>query len=242
MNKITKAIIVAAGEGKRLRPVSYETPKPLVTVNGKRIIDSIIDCLYLNQITEIYIVVGYKKELFNTLKDKYPSIHLIENPYFDKCNNISSLYVAREFLGNCLILDGDQLINNSKVLDPIIHHSGYSALWTESETSEWLMQTRDDLVVSCSRNGGKIGWQLFSISRWNKEDGSRLGKHLELEFMENHNDQIYWDDIPMFIHADEYLLGVYEINKGDVIEIDNLDELIALDQSYAKYKGKQVHL
>ncbi len=240
MDKITKAIIVAAGEGKRLRPVSLTTPKPLVTVNGTRIIDTIIDCLYLNQITEIYIVVGYKKELFNSLKDKYPSIHLIDNPFFDKCNNISSLYVAREFLGNCIILDGDQLINNPKILDPRLQHSGYSAFWTETETSEWLMQTQGDFVVSCSRNGGKNGWQLFSISRWNEEDGGKLRKHLELEFMEKHNDQIYWDDIPMFIHADEYQLGIYEISKGDVIEIDSINELIALDHSYAKFKRKQV--
>ena len=61
MEELKRAIIVAAGEGKRLRPVSLETPKPLVRVNGTRLIDTEINALKQNGIREIIIVAGYKK-------------------------------------------------------------------------------------------------------------------------------------------------------------------------------------
>ena len=64
MNYVDKAIIMAAGIGKRMRPVTLRTPKPLVKVNGIRMIDTVIQGLHANGIFEIYIVVWYKKELF----------------------------------------------------------------------------------------------------------------------------------------------------------------------------------
>ena len=232
MYKVERAIIMAAGKGTRMRPVTLHTPKPLVKVNGKRMIDSVIEALHKNGIFEIYIVVGYLKDQFKILPEEYENVKLIENPFYDTCNNISSLYVARDYIENAIILDGDQIIYNEKILAPEFERSGYNAVWTDDETDEWLMTVENGLVTSCSRTGGKGGWQLYSVSRWNEADGKRLKQHLELEFNEKHNRQIYWDDVAMFCHADEYELGIRPMNADDVIEIDNLEELIALDGSY----------
>ena len=135
-------------------------------------------------------------------------------------------------LGWFLCLDGDQIVYNRKILSPEFERSGYNSIWTESETDEWLQQVEDGIVVSCSRNGGKGGWQLYSISRWSKEDGKRLKHHLEVEFEEKKNRQIYWDDVAMFCYPKEYRLGIRPMQPGDLIEVDNLEELIALDNSY----------
>lgn len=232
MYKVERAIIMAAGKGTRMRPVTLHTPKPLVKVNGKRMIDSVIEALHKNGISEIYIVVGYLKDQFEILPKEYENVKLIENPFYDTCNNISSLYVARDYIENAIILDGDQIIYNEKILAPEFDRSGYNAVWTDDETGEWLMTVENGIVTSCSRTGGKGGWQLYSVSRWNEADGKRLKHHLELEFNEKHNRQIYWDDVAMFCHADEYELGIRPMNADDVIEIDNLEELIALDGSY----------
>ena len=134
-----------------------------------------------------------------------------------------------------MILDGDQVIRCPKVLSPEFERSGYQAVWTDTHTDEWLLTVRGGLVASCSRTGGAGGWQLFSVSRWDKEDGRRLRKHLEAEFEERRNRQIYWDDIALFRYPQEYRLGIFPMEPGDILEVDSLEELAQLDSSYQKY-------
>ncbi len=234
MNRVKRAIIMAAGMGERMKPVTLDIPKPLVKVNGVRMIDTAIESLHINGITEIYVVVGYLKEQFECLEKEYPGLQLLENPYYATCNNISSLYVAREYLEDVMILDGDQVICNADVLRPEFERSGYNAVWTENFTEEWLMTVENGIVIQCNRNGGAHGWQLFSISRWTAEDGRKLRRHLEIEFEERKNRNLYWDDVVMFCYPQEYTLGIYQMNCGDVEEIDSIDELIELDVRYKK--------
>lgn len=233
MNTVKRAIIMAAGMGTRLKPVTLETPKPLIPVNGRRMIDTIIHGLHANNIREIYVVVGYRKEAFASLEDEFPGVTLIHNPWYDTCNNISSLYMAREHLEDAVILDGDQILSDPAILHPRFEHSGYSCIWTDEPTQEWLMTTdAKGIVASCSRTGGCDGWKLYSLSRWNAEDAKRLKQHLELEFEQKQNHQIYWDDVALFCHPDEYSLGIYPIPPGSLLEIDSLQELVAADPSY----------
>lgn len=236
MHKVEQAIIMAAGIGKRMQPVTFKNPKPLIKVNGKAMIDSVVDALHENGITKITVVVGYLKEQFYEWAKGKEGINIIENPYYDTCNNISSLYAARDCLKNVIILDGDQIIYNSEILAPEFEKSGYNGIWTEEKTEEWLMTVENNRVVSCSRTGGHRGWQLFSVSRWSEEDGAKLKKFLEEEFIEKKNTQIYWDDVAMFCHFDDFDLGVKPMKKEDIIEIDNFDELTAIDKSYLDYK------
>ncbi len=233
MNMVERAIIMAAGLGQRMKPLTLETPKPLISVNGKRMIDTVIEALRENGISEIYVVVGHLKEKFQGLEEQYPGLKLIENPYYNTCNNISSLYVARDHIENAIILDGDQIIRNPAILAREFELSGYNCIWTDGETNEWLMTVEDGVVKSCSRTGGVGGWQLFSVSRWTAEDGRKLKKHLEVEFEQKQNRQIYWDDVAMFCYPQEYKLGIRPMNREDMIEIDALSELIEMDSSYA---------
>lgn len=218
-----------------MQPVTLETPKPLVYVNGVRMIDTIIRGLHENGIYEIYVVVGYMKDRFSCLAAEYEGITLVENPFYDSCNNISSLYSVREHLEDAIILDGDQIIRNPAILSPYFELSGYNAVWTDKETDEWLMTVENGVVKSCSRTGGKFGWQLFSISRWSVEDGKKLRRHLETEFDEKKNRQIYWDDVAMFCYPEEYKLGIIEMSFSDITEVDSLTELASLDKSYERF-------
>ena len=230
---VRRAIIMAAGIGQRMRPLTLATPKPLIRVNGRRMIDTVTDALLANGISEIHVVTGHLKEQFAAWAAERPEVHLIENPWYAESNNISSLYAAREFLGDCMILDGDQVIHNPSVLDPCFERSGYNAVWTEEQTDEWLLDVSGGIIRSCSRTGGARGWRLYSISRWTEEDGKRLRKHLETEF-ERGNRQIYWDDVAMFCYPEAYRLGIREMKQEDVTEIDSLEELKAVDPGYSE--------
>lgn len=232
MHKVERAIIMAAGLGNRMHPITLTTPKSLVKVNGVRMIDTVIQGLHQNGIHEIYVVVGYLKEQFVELEKEYPGLTLLENPYFDTCNNISSLYVARDHIENAIILDGDQIIYNPAILSPEFERSGYNSVWTDEVTDEWLQTVENGIVTSCSRTGGKGGWQLYSISRWTAEDGKKLKHHLEEEFEQKKNRQIYWDDVAMFCHSEDYQLGIWPMSAEDVIEVDTLFELATLDKCY----------
>ena len=236
MKRVKRAIIMAAGKGSRMEPVSNCIPKPLIPVKGRPMIETGIQALQQNGINEINIVVGYLKEKYNYLKKKYNGINLIENPYYESCNNISSLYVARELLCDVLIMDGDQVVNNREVLTPFFDMSCYNAVYVSKHTDEWLLNLKDGFICDCSPDGGSEGWQLYSISRWDKETGEKLKAAIEREFEENNN-QIYWDNVPLILHLEDFQLGIKEMNYGDVVELDSIEELAAYDNEYEKYLG-----
>ena len=231
MAKIENAIIMAAGLGTRMRPLTYETPKPLIPVHGKPMIESIIDGLHQNDINDITIVVGYLGEKFGYLSDKYQGIKLIENPYYNRYNNISSLYFARNDLKNTIILDGDQLIPNTKILNRDFQYSGYAGSRVDGWTDEWIMHVdNNNVILSCDREGNDHGWRLYSLSKWTAKDSAMLKKYLVQGFSNGEYRDLYWDDIAMFEYFDKFTLTMMPINKGDIIEIDSVAQLKKINQ------------
>ena len=238
MNQVKRAIIMAAGKGTRLKKLTETVPKPLVSVRGTTFIENIINVLHQNGIYEIYIVTGYKQEQFQRLPIQYPGITLIYNPYYETCNNISSLYVARDYLKDVVILDGDQWISNSAILTPTFKKSGYVATWQKEESKECILEVMNDEVISCKRNGGKSGWRLWSVSFWTKHDGTLLKSFVEEDFRRKSNQQLYWDDIALFLHPNEFKLGIRPVSDDDLTEIDSVDDLISFAPEYAVFYTK----
>ena len=234
-HRVKRAIVMAAGFGSRMQPVTLHTPKPLDRVGGERMIDTAIRGLHENGIEEIHIVVGYLGEQFYALEKEYPGVHIIPNPYYETCNNISSLYVAREFLGENMILDGDLMFYDSSVLAADFERSEYESAWFDTPREEWFFTLEGDSIVDCSISGLGTGWQLFSVSRWTAEDGAKLRRLVEYEFEVAKNWQIWWDNIALTYHKEEFRLGIRPIRPGAIVEIDKLSELAAIDPAYRMY-------
>lgn len=238
MSKIKRAIIIAAGIGKRMRPVTLDTPKPLIKVNGKRIIENTIELLTQNGVEEIYIVAGYKKEQFEKVFFNKPNVHIVENPYYLDGNNITSLYQVREYLPESFVLEGDIIIKDASVLDNEVLHSGYIAAWND-QCKEWLLDLEDGVIKNCQISGEGSCYQLYGISLWNKEDGECLASLIEQEY-NNKNWGMYWDEIPLFKYKDKFELHIREISSDALMEIDTFDELVAIDKSYENYERKEL--
>ena len=236
MNRVNKAIIMAAGTGNRLHPITNSIPKPLIEVNGKRMIEGIIEALISRGIRDIVVVVGYLGEQFEYLKDKY-GVRLVFNADYLTANNIASLYYARNELDRGLvILDGDQIIEDAKIIKKKFAHSGYTCWYSSEHSDEWMLRLDDkSRITACSRSGGSNAWELKSLSYWTDSDAAQLARCVAREY-ESGNRQIYWDDVAMFAHRSEFELYGHKIAKNKIIEIDSIDDLISVDKSYGYLK------
>ena len=101
-----QAVILAAGFGMRMVPINTEEPKGLLEVNQEPLIERLIKQLQARDIQTIYIVVGFMKEHYEYLIDKY-NVKLIVNPYYHEWNNIYSLYLAKDHLTNSYVVPCD---------------------------------------------------------------------------------------------------------------------------------------
>ena len=233
--RVRKAIILAAGFGQRLAPVTLDTPKPLVKVNGVRILDTLLDALYANGITNITIVRGYKKEQFDELLEKYPTLHFIDNPEFNLANNISSAIHAIDLIDRCYICESDLYITNPDIINKYEYRSNYLGAKV-SETDDWCFKKRNGCIDGYQL-GGTDCYQAFGISYWNGEDAEKLKADLQKVYSMRGGKENLWEMIPLKIMRKNYHIEIRKCHKSDIIEIDNFIELIAADPSYAKYPG-----
>ena len=166
-----RAIFIAAGFGSRLVPITFNTPKPLVRVHGKRIIDTLLDACLEAGINEIYIVRGYLAEQFDQLLYKYPMIKFLENPIYNEANNISSALIARYMLSNAYVFEADLLISNPKIIKKYHYTSDFLAI-KKDRTDDWCFEVKDGIITK-QKVGGEDCWQMVGISFWSDADRFR---------------------------------------------------------------------
>ena len=233
--RVRKAIILAAGFGTRLMPVTLDTPKPLVKVNGVRILDTLLDALTAKGITNITIVRGYKKEQFDELLGKYPTLHFIDNPEFNLANNIGSLMCAVDRIDRCYICEADLIIRNPDVIRKYEYSSVYFGTKVQ-ETDDWCFRLKNG-VPDDYRRGGTDCWQGIGISYWDGEDSEKLMTDLRRTYASRGGRENLWEMVPLKIARRNYRTEVRECGPADIREIDTFPELVAADPSYAEYPG-----
>ena len=232
--KVRKAIVIAAGFGSRMAPVTLDTPKPLVKVNGVRIIDTLLDALIAKGIDNITLVVGYKKEQFPQLLEKYPTLKFIDNPIYNESNNISSIYAAKDIIDRCYICEADLVVTNPKVITKYQYSSNYLGAYV-SETDDWCFFKKGNYINKVSI-GGENCWHMIGISYWDEKDSAKLREDIVKVFNSRGGKEKYWDNVPLTVCKHDFKVEVRDCKKKDVTEIDNFSELVIIDPSYANYK------
>lgn len=229
--RVKRAVFIAAGFGSRLVPLTINSPKPLIRVNGTRMIDTLLDAVIEAGIEEIYIVRGYLKEQFDQLLYKYPMIKFIDNEYYNEANNISSVLYARQLLQNAYVLEADLVLYNPKLITKYQYTSNYLGVKTEL-TDDWCFETNKNKVITKVKVGGRNVHHMYGISYWNKEDGEKLAEDVKNTFELPGGKERYWDQVPLEYCKEHYKIEVRECSFDDIIEIDSYNDLKKIDPHY----------
>lgn len=228
--RVKKAIFLAAGFGSRMVPITLNTPKPLVLVHGKRLIDTLLDAVLAANILDITIVRGYLGEQFDVLKKKYPMIKFVDNPLYNETNNISSIYLVRDQLQSAYVFESDLLLYNPKLIRKYEYSTNYLGIPME-RSDDWCFEVKRDYITRM-KVGGENCYQMVGISFWNDEDGRKMKQDITDVFHMPGGKEKYWDQVALDEKIEEYKIMVKQCDYMDVAEIDTFNELKKIDSIY----------
>ena len=227
--KVNNAIIMAAGMSSRFAPLSYEKPKGLLNVKGEILIERQIRQLKEAGITDITVVVGYMKEKFFYLDDKF-GVKIVVNEDYFKYNNTSTLIRVLDKLSNTYICSSDNYFVDN-VFEPYVYRGYYSAVYADGETDEYCISFDDDDRINGVSVGGRDSWYMLGHVYYDRQFSERFKEILVKEYDKPETKEHLWEDLYMK-HMDELDLYIRRYDAGKVLEFDSLDELRAFDEEY----------
>ena len=227
--KVDNAIIMAAGMSSRFAPLSYEKPKGLLKVKGDILIEREINQLQQAGITDITIVVGYLKEMFFYLADKY-NVKIVVNEDYYRYNNPSTLIRVLDKLSNTYICSSDNYFVEN-VFEPYVYQSYYSTVFTSGKTDEWCVKEEKSGRIKNVTFGGKNSWYMLGHVYWNKEFSKQFTSILKKEYENQETKEQLWEAL-YIKHIKELDLFAKHYDIKKVLEFDSLDELRQFDSEY----------
>lgn len=257
--RVDGAVILAAGFGSRFVPLTFETPKGLLEVFGERMIERQIRQLHQAGITDITIVVGYLKEKFEYLIDKY-NVTLLYNREYSEKNTLATVYHARKlFQGRNMYL----LASDNWMRENMYHAyeccSWYSSVFQEGDTSEWCLSFNKKGKILHVEIGGHDSWVMYGPAFFRKEWSDYFLPILEAYYSIPGTEQFHWENVYMDLvngtaqkrlvesgfsrlkqqpvkdpesGLDCQSLYINRQNANQVYEFENLEELRTFDPKY----------
>lgn len=212
-----KGIILAAGKGTRLYPLTLKFPKPLLKINGETLLERNIKFFHSNNIKDITIVTGYMHETFDYYVEKYNLKKIVSTEYEYK-NSSSSLNLVRDILDDSLIINGDiyikeNVFNYIKVGIPQI----ISKKITKGEEDGYIYDDKERVikVVKKSISGYGDTGMMYLVGDMAKA----VSENLPLS-----EDDYFWEDI-VYSLIDKHSIYLTKI-PNIVFEIDSIKDAL----------------
>ena len=228
------AILMAAGMGTRMRPLTEKMPKPLVQVVGKPMIETVIDAMTGIGIDHIYIVTGYLGEQFGYLKEKYSNITLLNNPDYETVNNISSMFSALDVLrkGTCFICEADLYISDPSFLHREPDKSGYYGRYVEGHSDDWVFERDKEGYITRVGKVGEDCYNMVGVAYFKEKEASILADKIEKAYGAPGYETMFWDDV-VNKSLQELKLVVHPVTEEMIVEIDTVQELEEVEKRFA---------
>lgn len=224
------AIIMAAGMSSRFAPLSYEKPKGLLVVKGEVLIERQIRQLQEAGITDITIVVGYMKEQFFYLEDKFGVQIKINEDYY-RYNNTSTLIRVIDKIDETFICSSDNYFTENVFLEKPFG-AYYSAEYAEGPTEEYCLTTDSEDIITDVSIGGEDKWYMIGHVYFDHQFSAHFCDILKREYEKSAEcRESLWEDLYLR-HLDELKMKIKRYPKGVIQEFDSLDELRAFDEHY----------
>jgi len=196
---ITKAIILSAGKGSRLLPLTENRPKCLIEVSGRSLLEWQLQSLAANGVKEVVIVTGFRDDLVDAVAARWPGVRTLFNPFYHVADNLGSVWLARgEFDRDVLLLNGDTLVSPSLVAK-VLATPNHAIIVTVDEKDEY---DADDMKVL------REGDRLIHIGKA-LEPGQYNAESIGFLAFRGEGPRLFTDQVEKMMHTAEGTLRWY---------------------------------
>lgn len=235
--RVDNAIILAAGLSSRFAPISYERPKGTLRVRGEVLIERQIEQLRDAGIEDVTVVVGYKKEHYFHLVEKY-GVSLVVNKEYASRNNNGSLWLVREQLGNTYVCSSDDYFTENPFEDHV-YHAYYSAQYASGPTDEWCLTTGPGGRITGATIGGADAWTMLGHVYFDRTFSRTFRTILESVYDRPETAPLLWESIYL-AHIKDLDMAMRPYPAGVINEFDSLDDLRGFDPHFMENLDSEV--
>ena len=226
------AVILAAGYGMRMVPINTEEPKGLLEVKGETLIERLISQLHEVGVQNIKVVVGFMKEHYEFLIDKY-NVKLVVNSHYKDWNNIYSLFLVKDDISDTYVLPCDVWFEKNP-FSTVEDESWYLFGEEQVPGSNWQVKNNEKVRFNSSKGNKMIG-----LAYLNEMQGKNISKLLE-KSIEEKQYASFWEDV--LEDKKTFLLKGKLVSDNNHAEINSYEQLLELDSGSTHLKNDAIEI